>query len=179
MNLELALAAVFIISLTLVAVVVKARREAGLRRIVRRMGEEQGLIVAEPLERDGFRYDVAWKREVDGKPTHVFVLKKSKPLEALASLKHAYDLWRARGFYITDKRGVEEASRLLRGSFHEINGHVWVLTREDLKEVARLKARYGELLEKLKPTPLPEPLSPPRLEAAGWGVFDWLPPPRR
>jgi len=167
LNLELVLAAVFAVSLTFAAVTVKAKREDRLKRIVKRMGEEQGLVVAEPLERDGFKYDVVWKRGVDGKPTHVFVLRKLRPLEALAALKHAHDLWRARGFYITDRRGVEEASRLLRGSFHEVSGHVWVLTREDLKEVARLKARYGELLEKLKPTPLPEPLSPPRLAAAG------------
>lgn len=158
---------------TLLAMLAKGSRSK-TKKLIRQLGEGQGLLVLENLERDGFKFDLAWKRGVDEKPTHVFILKKLRPFEALAALKHAYDLWRARGFYITDKQGVEEVSRLLKGSFHEVNGFVWALTKEDVKEVVRLKAKYGELLEKLKP--VSEQGLTVRPQPGGWGAFDWLPP---
>ena len=137
-----------------VALAVTANRRFKVKRsikLIRRLGERQGLVVSLSYERDGFHYDVVWRRELDGRPTHVFVVGRKKALEALASLKHAYDLWRARGFYVTDDKGVREVDRLLGGSFHEVKGLVHCLTFSELKVVVELKERYGEILESLTP----------------------------
>ena len=175
------LIAAFVTSVASIILLGEVLRKSERRKLlgfIRKLGEEQGLAVSEGLKTDGFQYDIAWRREIDGKPTHVFIVRKGEPLEAMAGLKHAFDLWKAKGFYISDVKEVEEASRLLKGSFHEVDDQIWLLTFKDLKEIVKLKSRYSDLLDKLKPSH--GPVHERRVEdAVSWRCYEWMPPLRR
>lgn len=171
--LTLAVASSAVASVAIVRGALKRR----LRRVLKRLGEEQGLAVVERVERAGLKFDLAWKREGDGRLTHVFVLDGMKPPKAIGLLKRAYELWGVRGFYVANGRRAKEAAKLLKEAFPEANGHVWVLTKGDVKELARLRSKYGRVLEELKPAEERAPLGNGTglQEAGAHGCFGILP----
>jgi len=58
-------------------------------------------------------------------PDHAWeVHMGSNFFEALAKLKHAWNLWKAGSYLITIERFKEEAGKLLGGTFHKIKPHI-------------------------------------------------------
>ncbi|MCX8204435.1 MAG: hypothetical protein N3H31_02140 [Candidatus Nezhaarchaeota archaeon] len=132
--------------------IAKRASERRLRKVLRRLGEEQGLVALERVERGGLKFDLAWKEEATGRLTHVFIIGGVRASKAFASLKRAYELWGAKGFYIANGKRSREVLRLIKES-PEVNGHVWALTKDSVKELVKLRSKYGRLLDELKPTP--------------------------
>ncbi|MBI4311924.1 MAG: winged helix-turn-helix domain-containing protein [Chloroflexi bacterium] len=99
-----------------------------------------------------YRYDVVWKdSEALPRASHCFeVQHKGNVVEALAKLKHAHDLWRARLFLVvTDERDKVKASQLLvpyfSGTFHEIGSVTTVMTAEDVYDLHSVIDRHREI----------------------------------
>jgi len=100
-----------------------------------------------------YRYDVVWK-EAEHLPrvTHCFeVQHKGNVVEALAKLKHAFDIWHAALFIvITDEKDRLRARELLApyfaGVFHEIAAFATVLTPDDVGQMHGTLTRYQDVI---------------------------------
>lgn len=158
MMLESALTIAAASSIAVGLALAKRASERRFRRLIERLGREQGLVAAEGVEQGGIRFDLAW-REGNGRLTHVFILDGVKPPAALIALKRACELWGVKGFYVASEKRAKEAARLLKDGFSEANGRVWVLTKRDVKELATLKFKYGKILDELRTAAAP-PTSP-------------------
>ena len=125
---------------------------------VQKQLEEIGMILGKYSRReyrqDIYRYDVVWKdSERLPRATHAFeVQHRGNVVEALGKLKHAYDIWHSYLFVvITGERDRARIEQLLRpyftGMFHEIGGHVKVLTAEDVGELYDALSKHSDTMK--------------------------------
>jgi hypothetical protein len=103
---------------------------------------EVGRMLGQYATKEYQRYDVVWKEsELSPRLSHVFEVQvKGKIEQALAKLKHAYDLQRTKPFLVlSDERDERRARRFLQpflsGSFHEIGAVTTVLTVEEIERM--------------------------------------------
>lgn len=96
-----------------------------------------------PLDRE--RLDVTWRRVARGVPTRVFEVQISGSIhQAIAKLKHAFDLWNSEIFLIIRPEDKIKVDELLGGTFHEIEPFLRVVTIDKIEEL------YKHLLSDLK-----------------------------
>jgi len=98
-----------------------------------------------------YRCDVTWRDYEEHSPLKVFEVEVSGNVDhALASLAHAYDVWRPESLYlvVSDERDLERAKKLveprLKGAFSRLRGRLKVLT---WKEVLTLHTTLGSQRE--------------------------------
>ena len=112
--------------------------------LLRALGEAMGYRVeTEYPSPDGlYRYDVIWFRPGARVPEKVFEVNVGGDVDrALARLKHALDLWRHPRLYLVVRslRDLVRAERLVKpllsGTFHEIQGHLSLISLEDLQRI--------------------------------------------
>lgn len=115
-----------------------------------------GFYGEREVENSPFRHDVVWwrsERERRLPPVAVFEVVVGGEVErSLAALKHAYDVWRCALFLVfADERKRERAEKLvepyLSGAFHEIAGHLHVMSVEDVEEMYRDLKRHERWLK--------------------------------
>src|SRR5262245_2370578 len=101
---------------------------------------EVGRMLGKFAEKEYLRYDVVWKEsELSPRLSHVFEVQvKGKIEQALAKLKHAYDMQRSKPFLVlSDERNERRARQFLQpflsGSFHEIGEVTTVLSIEEIE----------------------------------------------
>lgn len=117
------------------------------------IGQILGKYAKREYRQDMYRYDVVWK-DADYLPraTHCFeVQHKGNLVEALAKLKHAYDIWGSiLILIITDEKDRLKASELLRpyftGVFHEIGSATTVLTADDVGDIFDVFDRHQQTI---------------------------------
>ena len=71
-------------------------------------------------------------------------LKKGDLYHDLAKLKHAFDLWNSHIFLVGNDSDQTKIGELIRGSFHEINGHLKFI---DLVKERELHKRKKALID--------------------------------
>lgn len=115
------------------------------------VGRMEGFISEKEYPLDGERLDVSWRRVVRGVPTKVFEVQIGGSIhQALAKLKHAFDLWNSEPFLIIDEKSKTKATQLLSGTFHELGPHIKVIPLSQveklyvsLMDTKILKKRFG------------------------------------
>jgi len=123
-----------------------------LKEKILELGKIEGYIVEKEYMFPDIneRLDVVWRRVAASVPTYVFEIQIGGNLhQALAKLKHAYDIWNSNIFLITTKDSVEKAQKLLSGSFHEIKDRIKILTVEQINEVYELQIKDHKLKKQL------------------------------
>lgn len=98
----------------------------------------------------GERLDVVWRRVAASVPTYVFEVQIGGNLhQALAKLKHAYDIWNSNVFMISEEKDIQKINQLLGGAFHEISGRIMVLTVEKIKKVHEIQIEDNKLKKEI------------------------------
>jgi len=123
-----------------------------LKEKILELGKIEGYIVEKEYKFPDIdeRLDVVWRRVAASVPTYVFEIQIGGNLhQALAKLKHAYDIWNSNIFLITTKDSVEKVQKLLSGSFHEIKDRIKILTVEQINEVYELQIKDHKLKKQL------------------------------
>lgn len=96
------------------------------------------------------RLDVIWKRIKAGNPTHAFEIQiKGNFYQALAKLKHAFDLWNSTPVLVTTQQFEIQAEELLSGSFHEMRRKARVINHEKIQRLFSLEGELYQLKEEL------------------------------
>jgi hypothetical protein len=96
------------------------------------------------------RLDVVWRRVAASVPTFVFEIQIGGNLhQALAKLKHAFDIWNSNIFLITGQDDLNKANQLLGGSFHEIKDRIKVLPINKVQRVYELQVEDNKLKKEI------------------------------
>lgn len=107
------------------------------------IGRVEKFISEKEYLLDGEKLDVAWRKVVRGVPTKVFEVQiGGSPHQALAKLKHAFDLWNSEPFLIIDEKSRRKAKELLSGTFHELEPYVKLIPLDKVDQL--YKALTGE-----------------------------------
>ena len=94
-----------------------------------------GFRVETEYHIDEFRVDAALFKEPMAVPFAVVEVHVSGDIHKdLASLKHAYDKYRAKPIYVI-ARDEEVVAKLLQGAFHEVKGKIIILRAWELKQL--------------------------------------------
>jgi hypothetical protein len=76
------------------------------------------------------RLDAVWRRVQRSVPNFVFEVHVGGNMyQALAKLKHAYDIWNSNIYLVLHDASKKQLEELLSGTFHEIQDRVGSLTR--------------------------------------------------
>lgn len=115
------------------------------------IGQMEKLISEKEYPIDGERLDVTWRKVVRGVPSKAFEVQiGGNPHQALAKLKHAFDLWNTEPFIIVDRGSMAKVQELLSGTFHELSPYIHVISTdkvqdlyESLTKESNLKRDFG------------------------------------
>lgn len=119
-----------------------------IRNKLQEIGILEGFISEKEYSIDGERLDVAWRRVVRGVPTKVFEVQVGgSPHQALAKLKHAFDLWNSEPFIIIEESSKRKVDELLSGTFHELKPYIKVIPLEKVEELYQYLAKQKDLKE--------------------------------
>lgn len=114
------------------------------------IGKLQNFIAESEYQFDIGKLDVVWRRIQQSVPTYVFEIQISENVyQALAKLKHAFDLWNSHVFLVSPQEDLSKALQLLSGTFHEIRGRVRFVDCLQVKELLARKKGYRDLEKEL------------------------------
>lgn len=100
------------------------------------IGQMEHFISEKEYGIDGERLDVTWRKVVRGVPTKAFEVQiGGSPHQALAKLKHAFDLWNSEPFIIVDQGSLSKVEELLSGTFHELSPHIKVISTDKVEKL--------------------------------------------
>ena len=100
------------------------------------IGQLEHFISEKEFVIDGERLDVTWRKVVRGVPTKAFEVQiGGSPHQALAKLKHAFDLWNSEPFIIVDQESLSKVEELLSGTFHELNPYIKVISTDKVEKL--------------------------------------------
>ena len=92
------------------------------------------------------RLDVVWRRVSGSVPTYVFEVQIGGSLhQALAKLKHAYDIWNSNVFLIINEDDLEKTNQLMSGTFHEIKDRMKIITDSKINRIYELQIEDNKL----------------------------------
>lgn len=121
-----------------------------LQQKVLEIGKLQKYITEKEYPFDIGKLDVVWRRIEGSAPTYVFEIQIGGDIyHALAKLKHAYDLWNSHIFLVAPQADRDRATRLLAGTFHEINQRIKIIDPEQIEELYKRKRSYLDLERQL------------------------------
>lgn len=103
------------------------------------------------------RLDVVWRRVQRSVPNFVFEVQISGNLyQALAKLKHAYDIWNSNIYLVLPDADRKQLDELLSGTFHEIRDRVRAVDEATVRRLMNLKKEIRDIESRLGIT-LPAP----------------------
>lgn len=109
------------------------------------IGQLEHFISEKEYPIDGERLDVTWRKVVRGVPTKAFEIQVGgNPHQALAKLKHAFDLWNSEPYLIIDEKARLKVEELLAGTFHELQPHIKVIPLNKIEEFYKLLSAEEE-----------------------------------
>ena len=112
------------------------------------IGQLQNFISEKEYPIDGERLDVTWRKVVRGVPTKSFEVQVGGSIhQALAKLKHAWDLWNSEPYLIIDPKHQAKTDELLSGTFHEMKPVIRVVTVDRVEELYNHLISDRKLLE--------------------------------
>ncbi|MFZ5933050.1 MAG: hypothetical protein ACOYT7_03190 [Patescibacteria group bacterium] len=110
------------------------------------IGQMEKLMSEKEYPIDGERLDVTWRKVVRGVPSKAFEVQiGGNPHQALAKLKHAFDLWNSEPFIIVDKGSMPKVQELLSGTFHELTPHIHVVSTDKVQDLYESLTREAGL----------------------------------
>jgi predicted RNA-binding protein len=122
-----------------------------LRDMIRDIGIMKNLLVDTEYPINGMRLDVAWRMPVRENPDHAWEVQiGGNFFEALAKLKHAWDLWKADPYLVTTERFEEQARKLLGGTFHEIKPHIRIINWQEIVKLYKLLRDTTDMEKELR-----------------------------
>lgn len=122
-----------------------------VRDMIYEIGGFMGRISEREYPIDNLRLDVVWKTIPSGNPGWVFEVQMAGNFyEALTKLKHARDKWNSRPYLVTTERYIEQAKRLLEGSFHEMREDARIVNWEKIVKLHKLLREADEIRRELK-----------------------------
>lgn len=114
------------------------------------IGKLQNFIAEPEYQFDIGKLDVVWRRIQQSVPTYVFEIQiRGNAYQALAKLKHAFDLWNSHVFLVSPQEDLSKALQLLSGTFHEIRSRVRFIDCLQVKELLARKKGYRDLEKEL------------------------------
>ena len=114
------------------------------------IGKLQQFIAEPEYQFDIGRLDVVWRRVQQSVPTYVFEIQIGGNLyQAMAKLKHAFDLWNSHVFLVCSEDDFDKASRLLSGTFHESSERIKLIDYLRVGELLQLKKGSRHLEKEL------------------------------
>ncbi len=121
------------------------------------IGRLQNYLCQKEYPMGKARLDAVWRRVQRSVPNFVFEVQIGGNLyQALAKLKHAYDIWNSNIYVVlldADKKRLDE---LLSGTFHEIRDKVRVVNESTVRRLMNLKKEIRDIESRLGIT-LPAP----------------------
>jgi len=122
-----------------------------IKEIIYQMGVVQEKFPSKEHRMDGRRVDVVWRRIAVGVPTWAFEVQLGgNMVEALAKLKHAWDLYNSIPILVTTREQLDQVRQLLGGSFHEIREVIRVVTWRKIRKMYELKLQLRDLKNELR-----------------------------
>ncbi len=126
-------------------------RHYDLRDMIQEIGKMKKLVSEVEYPIDGWRLDVIWRKPVRKNPDQAWEVQIGGNFyEALAKLKHAWDIWGSEPFLVTTKKYEVEAQKLLGGTFHEMGSVMRIIHYEHvvrwhqlLKDATNLEREIG------------------------------------
>jgi predicted RNA-binding protein len=119
-----------------------------IKDVIHELGELKGEISEKEYPLDSGRLDVAWKRIRGGMPFAVFEVQiAGNSFQALAKLKHAWDMWNSTPFLVTTPEYEEKARQWVAGSFHEIRGKIRIINWVNIEALYEAEKRAREIRE--------------------------------
>jgi predicted RNA-binding protein with PUA-like domain len=98
----------------------------------------------------GERLDVVWRRVAGSVPTYVFEVQIGGSLhQALAKLKHAYDIWNSNIFIVSGEKDLQKISQLTSGTFHEIQDLLHIITVDKFDKMYELQIEDNRLKKEI------------------------------
>lgn len=83
-------------------------------------------------------------------PNFVFEVHVSGNVhQALAKLKHAYDLWNSKIYLVVRHADMRQLNELLSGTFHEIRDKIHIVDEATIRRLAELKREVREIEARL------------------------------
>jgi hypothetical protein len=117
-----------------------------LRDMIKWIGNARGLVSETEYRINGYRLDCAWRKPVRQTPDQVWEVHIGGDFfEALAKLKHAWDLWGSEPFLVTTDVAARQAEKLLGGTFHEMKHDIRILKWQDIVKLYNLLRQAAEL----------------------------------
>jgi len=114
------------------------------------IGKLQNFVAEPEYQFDIGKLDVVWRRVEQSVPTYVFEIQIGGNLyQALAKLKHAFDLWNSHVFLVSPQEDSSKAVQLLSGTFHEMRGRLKFVDCVQVKELLVRKQGYRDLEKEL------------------------------
>jgi len=106
-----------------------------VKELLYEIGKEESFISEKEIRLNGERLDVDWKRVIRGVPVKVFEVQISGNIhQALAKLKHCYDMWNSEPYIIIEENSRQKVEELLNGTFHEIKDKLTVITTDQIED---------------------------------------------
>ncbi len=110
------------------------------------IGFIQGYIADKEYPIESMRLDVVWRRVERSVPTFVFEVQIGGDIfQAMAKLKHAFDLWNSKLFLVATMSDKSKYEELLSGTFHEVASQMQFIEVRLVKELLQKKRDYKEM----------------------------------
>ncbi len=116
------------------------------------LGRIERFIVEKeyPIQDLGERVDVVWRRVVASVPTYVFEIQIGGNLhQAIAKLKHAFDIWNSNIFLIYEEKDYQKITSLLSGTFHEIKDKIKLVPVEKIQKVYEIQTQDDKVKKEI------------------------------
>jgi predicted RNA-binding protein len=140
------------------------------------IGRLQNYLCQKEYPMGKARLDAVWRRVQRSVPNFVFEVQVGGNMyQALAKLKHAYDIWNSNIYLVLLDAGKKQLEELLSGTFHEIRDKVRLVDETTIKRLLNLKKEIRDIESRLGIT-LPSPLRDFVSSSLGAG---WIFTPRR
>ena len=121
------------------------------------IGRLQNYLCQKEYPMGNARLDAVWRRVQRSVPNFVFEVQIGGNLyQALAKLKHAYDIWNSNIYLVILDAGRKQLDDLLSGTFHEIRDRIRVLDEATVNRLMNLKKEIRDIESRLGIT-LPAP----------------------
>lgn len=121
------------------------------------IGRLQNYLCQKEYPMGKARLDAVWRRVQRSVPNFVFEVQIGGNLyQALAKLKHAYDIWNSNIYLVSLDADNKQLEELLSGTFHEIRDKIRVLDEAIVRRLMNLKREIRDIESRLGIT-LPAP----------------------
>ena len=121
------------------------------------IGRLQNYLCQKEYPMGNARLDVVWRRVQRSVPNFVFEVQIGGNMyQALAKLKHAYDIWNSNIYVVLVDASEKQLDDLLSGTFHEIRDRIRMLDEATVKRLMNLKREVRDIESRLGIT-LPAP----------------------